>query len=195
MPAVPSVANGSCSTVTGTPMPQQVRKTPNSHEPRTNLRKDTRTWLLPSCRAPVSRHPRNWERRCGCCGPREGRCLPHAPSARVHSTDMPCTFLCPWPGGCCEGPILSVSETQPKAVVITSCGKPASAALAGPHPQERSSPGPRGAPLPRATHRDTRWQKDCVGNASLPEKLPRRLGTKLFSSIVNWPQDNFLSTY
>lgn len=25
----------------------------------------------------------------------------------------------------------------------------------------------------------------------LPEKLPGRLGTKLFSSIVNWPQDNF----
>lgn len=40
------------------------------------------------------------------------------------------------------------------------------------------------------------WQNDpFVGNASLPEELPRHLGMKLFSSIVNWPQDSFLSTY
>ena len=112
-----------------------------------------------------------------------------------------------------QHPLGAVGSAQPWTPV-TLPPQEASCHLPGPNPQPGDgdllesgvpnlpSPPPRHLLNPPALHvlrteTVAWWQKDLlVGNASLPETLPRHLGTKLFSSIVNWPRDNlFLSTY
>lgn len=195
--------NGSCSTVTGSPVPDQVRKTPNSHEPRTN-RKRCQDVAFPQLLGSCSPSPQNCECRCSRCGSWEGHwpsslLPPHASAALTRPPSSCCSWAWgPLAVGHISRALGQVAHLGPSRKLLSLPPVGSQPPPPWPDPILRSAT-PLGPPGP---HRHVPQTETLGGRRTvgwkcllLPEKLPRRLGTKLFSSIVNWPQDNFLSTY